>query len=51
MFFVDLEPDVNNNEVFDITSIFHTKVKIEEPHKQRQIPRCTEYQSYRHTKS
>jgi hypothetical protein len=35
MFFVDLEPDANNNDVFDITSIFHTKIKIEEPHKQR----------------
>jgi len=51
LFFVDLEPDGNNNDVFDITSILHTKIKIEEPHKQRQIPQCTKCQSYGHTKS
>lgn len=51
LFFIDLEPDGNNSDVFDITSVLHTKIKIEEPHKQRQIPRCTKCQSYDHTKS
>ncbi|KAL4089380.1 hypothetical protein QTP88_024426 [Uroleucon formosanum] len=51
LFFVDLEPDENNNDVFDITSILHTKIKIEESHKQRQIPQCIKCQSYGHTKS
>uniref|UniRef100_A0A2S2R608 Nucleic-acid-binding protein n=1 Tax=Sipha flava TaxID=143950 RepID=A0A2S2R608_9HEMI len=51
LFFVDLEPDGNNYDIFDITSILHTKIRIEEPHKQRQIPQCTKCQSYGHTKS
>lgn len=51
LFFVDLEPDENNNDIFDITSILHTKIKVEEPHKKHQIPQCLKCQSYGHTKS
>ncbi|KAL4104538.1 hypothetical protein QTP88_019833 [Uroleucon formosanum] len=51
LFFVDLKPDEHNNDVFDITSILHTKIKIEEPHIQRHIPQCIKCLSYGHTKS
>jgi len=33
MFFVDLNPQESNNDIFSITALLHTKVKIEEPHK------------------
>lgn len=51
LFFVDLEIDENNSDIFDVTSILYTKIKVEEPHKQRQIPQCLNCQSYGHTKS
>ncbi|VVC46180.1 Pre-C2HC domain [Cinara cedri] len=37
IFFVDLEPAPINNEIFNLTSILHTKIKIEEPYKRREI--------------
>lgn len=51
LFFVDLEIEENNSDIFDVTSILYTKIKVEEPHKQRQIPQCLNCQSYGHTKS
>lgn len=51
LFFVDLEIDENNSDIFDITSILYTKIKVEEPHKQRQIPQSLNCQSYGHTKN
>lgn len=51
LFFVDLEIEENNRDIFDVKSILYTKIKIEEPHKQRQIPQCLNCQSYGHTKS
>jgi hypothetical protein len=52
LFFVDLEIDENNSDIFDVTSILYTKIKDEEPHKQRRIPQCLNCQSYLgHTKS
>jgi hypothetical protein len=43
MFFVDIDPS--------ITYILHTTVKIEEPHKKRQILQCPNCQRYDHTRS
>jgi hypothetical protein len=51
LFFVYLEIDENNSDIFDITSILYTKIEVEEPHKQRQIPQCLNCLSYGHTKS
>lgn len=51
MFFVDIDPNESDSDIFSITSILHTKVKIEEPHKKRQIPQCQNCQSYGHTRS
>ena len=51
LFFIDLEIEENNSDIFDVTSILYTKIKVEEPHKQRQIPQCLNCQSYGHTKS
>lgn len=51
LFFVDLDPAGDVNDIFSITSLLHTKIKIEEPHKSRQIPQCQNCQSYGHTKT
>lgn len=51
MFFVDLEPDPSNKDIFNIKSLLHTIVKVEEPHKRRAIPQCLNCQSYGHTRA
>ncbi|VVC40669.1 Pre-C2HC domain [Cinara cedri] len=48
LFFVDLEI---NKEIFYVTSIFYTKVRIEEPHKRREVIQCQNCQKYGHSKS
>lgn len=51
LFFVDLEKDDNCQSIFDITAILHTKIKIEEPHKRREIIQCQNCQDYGHTRT
>lgn len=51
MFFVDLEPDPSNKNIFNVKSLLHTIVKVEEPHKRRDIPQCLNCQSYGHTRA
>ena len=50
MFFVDLEPAEINKDIFGVTSLLHTKIKIEEPHKRRDVIQCLNCQDYGHTK-
>jgi len=40
MFFVDLEPATINKDIFNLTSLLHTKIKVEEPHKRKDIMQC-----------
>lgn len=51
LFFVDLAKDENCKTIFDITSILHTKIKVEEPHKRRELVQCQNCQDYGHTRS
>ncbi|KAL4148883.1 hypothetical protein QTP88_003028 [Uroleucon formosanum] len=51
MFFVDLNPHESDNNIFSITALLHTKVKIEESHKKREITQCLNCQSYGHTRT
>jgi len=51
IFFIDLEPAEINKEIFHITSLLNTKIKIEEPYKRRTIIQCTNCQDYGHFKS
>jgi hypothetical protein len=51
MFFVDLEPDLSNKDIFNIKSLLHTIVKVEEPHKCRDNPQCFNCQSYGHKRA
>jgi len=50
MFFVDLEPAEINKDIFGVTSLLHTKVKIEEPHKREDVIQCLNCQEYGHTR-
>jgi hypothetical protein len=38
LFFVDLAPETISKEIFNITAPLNTKIKVEEPHKRREIP-------------
>jgi len=50
LFFVDLNRQYNNNEIFKITSLLNTKVLIEKPHLSRRgLPQCHNFQNYGHT--
>lgn len=50
IFFVDLNRQDNNNDIFNITSLFNTKVIIEKPHQRRRgPPQCYNCQAYGHT--
>lgn len=51
LFFVDLEPRPNNKDIFDIEILCYSRIKVEEPHKQRLIVQCKRCQEYGHTKS
>ncbi|KAL4092127.1 hypothetical protein QTP88_026686 [Uroleucon formosanum] len=48
-FFVDLEPTHHSNEIFQLTSLLHTKIIVEEPHKPKSISQCANCQDYGHT--
>lgn len=50
LFFVDLEPAEINKDIFHVTSILHTKVRIEEPYKRREVIQCQNCQKYGHSK-
>jgi hypothetical protein len=50
LFFVDLNRHDNNNDIFNITSLLNTIVKIKKPHHFRRGPsQCYNCQDYGHT--
>jgi hypothetical protein len=51
LFFIDLEPNQKNKEIFKLTSICYTKIKVEEPHPRRQIIRCLRCQDFGHSRT
>lgn len=51
LFFVDLEPTPKSSEIFQLSSLLHTKIKIEEPYKPKSISQCNNCQEYGHTKT
>jgi hypothetical protein len=51
LFYVDLEPQPNNKDIYNISSIGNTIIKIEPPHKKTSIVQCTRCQLYGHTKT
>lgn len=51
MFFVDLEPNPNNKDIYQIHYLLNAKVTIEPPIKKKEIVQCKKCQLYGHTKS
>lgn len=51
LFFIDLEPTDHSNEIYHLSSLLHTKVKIEEPYKPKMVSQCLNCQDYGHTRS
>lgn len=50
IFFIDLDPAEINKEIFNLTSLLHTRVRIEEPHKRKDIVQCLNCQEYGHSR-
>jgi hypothetical protein len=51
LFFVDLEPAPHNKEIFGIEIVAHTRIRVEEPRKRREIAQCFRCQAFGHTRS
>jgi hypothetical protein len=51
LFFVDLDPTDQSYDIYNLTSLLHTLIKVEEPYKPKTINQYLNYQDYRHTKS
>jgi cell division protein FtsN len=51
MHFIDLKPNINNNEIYRINTLLNSIVKFEAPHSKREIPQCMRCQKYGHTKN
>lgn len=51
IFFVDIEPAPNNSDIFKLTSLCYTKIKVETPHPKKDMPQCLRCQAYGHTRT
>lgn len=51
LFFVDLEPSDQSKDIYKLTNLLHTKIKVEEPFKAKTISQCLNCQNYGHTKT
>ena len=51
LFFVDLEPQANNKEIFNLQFLGNSKITIEAPHKSRNVVQCQRCQAYGHSKT
>jgi hypothetical protein len=51
LFFVDLEPAQHNKEIFKVEVVAHTRIRVEEPRKRRDIVQCYRCQAFGHTRS
>jgi hypothetical protein len=51
LFFIDLEPTDISNNIFKLSSLLHTKIKVEEPYKPKVISQCLNCQEYGHTRA
>jgi len=49
LFFVDLEPQANNKEIFNLQFLGNIKITTEAPHKNRNIVQCQRCQAYGHS--
>lgn len=50
IFIIELKPDTNNKEVYNIKTLLHCRMYFEPPRPAREIPQCSNCQQYGHTK-
>ena len=51
LFNIELKPNNNNKEIYNITSLLHCRITFEPPHVKKTIPQCTNCQQYGHTRN
>lgn len=51
MFYIDLEPNNNNKDIFSLQYLLNAKVVFEPPYKKRDIVQCKRCQQYGHTRT
>ena len=51
LFFVEIQPNDNNKEIYNIDRLLNTIVKFEPPYKKRDVPQCIKCQGFGHTKN
>jgi hypothetical protein len=50
LFFVDLEPQSNNKEIYNLQLLLNCKIRVEPPRHKNTIVQCTRCQEYGHTR-
>lgn len=50
-FFMDLEATPKSKEIFELSFLLYTKIKIEEPYKPKVISQCLKCQEYDYTRA
>lgn len=51
LFFVDMEPNVNNKSIYEIESLLHTRIQVEAPRPRSDPIQCERCQRYGYTKA
>ena len=51
LFYIDLEPNHNNKEIYKIKTINYTKVSFEAPYKKKEVLQCKRCQRFGHSKN
>lgn len=51
MFYVEIKPDSNNKQIYNIKHLLQCKINFEPPHQKREIPQYANCQRYGHTRS
>lgn len=51
LFYIDLEPKINNKNIFNLEFLCHTKIAVEAPKKSNTIIQCIRCQAYGHSKT
>lgn len=51
MFYIDLEPKLNNKDIFNVQYLLHAKVTFEPPLLRREVVQCKRCQVYGHTRT
>lgn len=51
LFFIEIKPQTNNKDIYEIKTLLNCVIKFEPPHKKRETPQCAKCQRYGHTKA